>query len=62
MIEFLEKTEVKEMRNLSFNGTISSRELNHVIEKVSKMNCFPDDDHIPENDCNVRPNFQNLPD
>ena len=46
MIEFLEKTEVIELRNLSFNGTISSRELNHVIETVSKMNCSPDDDHI----------------
>ena len=46
MIEFLEKTEVLELRNLSFNGTISSRELNHVIETVSKMNCSPDDDHI----------------
>ena len=46
MIEFLEKTEDKELRNLSFNETISSRELNHVIETVSKMNCSPDDDHI----------------
>ena len=46
MIEFLEKTEVLELRNLSFNGTISSRELNHVIETVSRMNCSQDDDHI----------------
>ena len=37
---------VIELQNLSFNGTISSRELNHVIERVSKMNCSPDDDHI----------------
>ena len=46
MIEFLEKTEVIELRKLSSNGTISSRELNDVIETVSKMNCSPDDDHI----------------
>ena len=46
MIKFLEKTEVIELRNLSFNGTMSSRELNHVIETVSKMNRSPDDDHI----------------
>ena len=46
MIEFLEKTEVKELRNLSFNGTISLRELNHVIETVIKMNRSADDDHI----------------
>ena len=37
MSEFLEKTEVIELQNLSFNGTISSRELNHVNESVSQM-------------------------
>ena len=46
MVEFLEKTEVIERRNVSYNGTISFRELNHVIETVSKMNCSPDDDYI----------------
>ena len=46
MIEFLEKTEVIELRNLSYNGTISSRELKHVIETVSKVNCSSDDDYI----------------
>ena len=46
MIEFMEKTEVIELRNLSNNGTISSRELNHVIETVSKMNWSSDDDYI----------------
>ena len=44
MIEFLEKIEVIELQNLSYNGTISSRK--HVIETVSKMNCSPDNDHI----------------
>ena len=46
MIEFLEKTEVMELRNFSHIGTISSRELNHVIETVSKMHCSPDVDYI----------------
>ena len=44
MIEFLEKTEVIELRILSYHGTISSTELNTVIETVSKMNCSSDDD------------------
>ena len=46
MIEFLEKTEVIELRNLSYNGTIKSRELNHVFETGSKINCSPDDYYI----------------
>ena len=46
MIEFLKKTEVIELRNLIYNGTISSRELNDVIETVSKMISSPDDEYI----------------
>ena len=60
MIEFLEKTEVIQLRILSFNATISSRELNHVIETVSKMNCSPDNNHIhPKMIAMSGPTFRN---
>ena len=45
MIEFLEYTEVIELQNLSYNGTISSRGLKNRIETVSKMNCSTDGDY-----------------
>ena len=46
MMEFLKKTGVLDLRNLSYNGTISSTLLNHVLETVSKMKCSPNDDYI----------------
>ena len=59
MIKFLRKTEVIALRKLSYNGTINSRELNNVIETVSKMNCSTYDNYIrPKIIAMSGPNFR----